>query len=139
MKAIPIFAELRAEDMRDLYRACEEVTYGHDEMIVEQGIPGRGLYVIVQGDVRVLRVEGSGAATTELARLQPGSYVGELSLLDSSPTSARVTSVGAVFCLFISADRFGQFLMNHDEAARRIFHLFARTLADRLRTANQRR
>lgn len=137
LKGIPIFAELRAEDMRDLYRACEEVTYGHDEVIVEQGVPGRGLFVIVQGDVRVVR--GDTMGTVELARLGPGSYVGELSLLDAAPTSARVVAVGAVFALFISGDRFGQFIMNHDEAARRVFHLFARTLAERLRTANLRK
>jgi tetratricopeptide (TPR) repeat protein len=137
LKGIPIFAELRAEDMRDLYRSCEEVSYGHDEVIVDQGVPGRGLFVVVQGDVRVLR--GDTMGSTELARLGPGSYVGELSLLDAAPTSARVVAVGAVFALFISKDRFGQFIMNHDEAARRVFHLFARTLAERLRTANVRK
>jgi len=137
LKDIPIFAELRGEDMRDLYRACEEVNYGSGETIVEQGVPGRGLYVIVQGDVQVRRVDVTG--DTVLARLSPGSYVGELSLLDSSPTSARVIAVGAVFCLFISAERFDEFIMSHDEAARRTYRLFARTLAERLRTANQRK
>jgi tetratricopeptide (TPR) repeat protein len=137
LKDIPIFAELRGEDMRDLYRACEEVNYGSGETIVEQGVPGRGLYVIVQGDVQVRRVDVTG--DTVLARLTPGSYVGELSLLDASPTSARVVAVGPVFCLFISAERFEQFIMSHDEAARRIYRLFARTLAERLRTANQRK
>jgi hypothetical protein len=137
LKDIPIFAELRGEDMRDLYRACEEVNYGSGETIVEQGVPGRGLSVIVQGDVQVRRVDVTG--DTVLARLQPGSYFGELSLLDSSPTSARVVAVGPVFCLFISAERFEQFIMSHDEAARRIYRLFARTLAERLRTANLRK
>jgi CRP/FNR family cyclic AMP-dependent transcriptional regulator len=137
LKGIPIFAELRAEDMRDLYRACEEVTFGPGDVVVEQGVPGRGLFVIVQGDVRVVRQDAG--AVTELARLGPGTYVGELSLLDAAPTSARVVGVGAVFALFISSERFGQFIMNHDEAARRVFHLFARTLAERLRTANVRK
>lgn len=137
LKDIPIFAELRGEDMRDLYRACEEVNYGSGETIVEQGVPGRGLSVIVQGDVQVRRVDVTG--DTVLARLQPGSYFGELSLLDASPTSARVVAVGPVFCLFISAERFEQFIMSHDEAARRIYRLFARTLAERLRTANLRK
>ena len=137
LKDIPIFAELRSEDMRELYRACEEVTHGAGETIVEQGVPGRGLYVIVQGDVQVRRVDVTG--DTVLARLSPGSYVGELSLLDSSPTSARVIAVGPVFCLFVSAERFDQFILSHDEAARRIYRLFAKTLAERLRTANQRK
>jgi tetratricopeptide (TPR) repeat protein len=134
LKGIPIFAELRAEDMRDLYRASEEVSFCNGDVVVEAGTPGRGLYVIVQGDVRVVRVDDG----TELARLGPGSCVGELSLLDASRTSARVQAVTAVFALFISQQRFNQFVLTHDDAARRIFHLFARTLAERLRTANAR-
>ncbi len=137
LKGMPIFAELRAEDMRDLYRACEEITWSDSERLVEQDVPGRGLFVIVQGDVRVVRADGG--KETELARLGPGASVGELSLLDASPTSAKVVAVGPVFGLFISGARFSQFILSHDDAARRIFHLFARTLAERLRTANLRK
>jgi tetratricopeptide (TPR) repeat protein len=134
LKAIPIFAELRAADMRDLYRSCEEVSFAHGDVVIGEGIAGRGLFVIVQGDISVTRADSA----VELARLGPGASVGELSLLDSSPTSARVTAVGPVFALFISQERFHQFIENHDDAARRIFRLFARTLADRLRAANAR-
>jgi CRP-like cAMP-binding protein len=132
LKSIPIFAELRAEDMRDLYRASEEVTFAPGDTVIGEGVPGRGLFVILQGDVVVLR------GGTELARVGPGAYVGELSLLDANSTSARVAAGSAVLALFISQERFHQFIMNHDAAARRIFHLFARTLAERLRAANQR-
>lgn len=137
LKGMPIFGELRAEDMRDRYRACEEITWTGGERLVEQDVPGRGLFVIVQGDVRVLRADFG--RETELARLGPGASVGELSLLDASPTSAKVVAVGPVFGLFISSERFNQFILSHDDAARRIFHLFARTLAERLRTANLRK
>jgi tetratricopeptide (TPR) repeat protein len=134
LKGIPIFAELRATDMRDLYRACDEVSFAHGDVVIGEGVAGRGLFVIVQGAVSVTRADSAG----ELARLGPGAYVGELALLDASMTSARVTAVGAVFALFIGQDRFNQFIENHDDAARRIFRLFARTLAERLRVANAR-
>ena len=134
LKGIPIFAELRAADMRDLYRACDEASFAHGDVLIGEGVAGRGLFVIVQGAVSVTRADSAG----ELARLGPGAYVGELALLDASVTSARVTAVGAVFALFIGQDRFNQFIANHDDAARRIFHLFARTLAERLRAANAR-
>jgi tetratricopeptide (TPR) repeat protein len=132
LKNIPIFAELRAEDMRDLYRASEEVTFGPGQTMIGEGVPGPGLFVVVQGDVVVSR------GATTLAQLGPGACVGELSLLDASPTSARVAAGSAVFALFISPQRFHQFIQNHDDAARRIFFLFARTLAERLRAANSR-
>jgi tetratricopeptide (TPR) repeat protein len=134
LKAIPIFAELRAEDMRDLYRAAEEVTFADGDVLIGEGTAGRGLFVVVEGEVSVTRADSPG----ELARLGPGSCVGELSLLDASLTAARVTASGPVFALFISKARFDVFIAHHDDAARRVFHLFARTLAERLRAANAR-
>lgn len=136
LKNIPIFAELEAQDMRELYRACDDVAFADKQVIIEQGVPGPGLVVIIQGNVRVLRGDATGVA--ELARLQPGSYVGELSLIDASPTSARVVADGSVLGLRISRERFNQYVLNHETAAFRIFQLFARTLAERLRTANLR-
>jgi tetratricopeptide (TPR) repeat protein len=137
LKNIPIFAELAAQDMRELYRACDDVSFVDQQVIIEQGVPGPGLFVIIQGQVRVLR--GDAMGVTELARLQPGSYVGELSLIDAAPTSARVVADGTVLGLRISRDRFNQYVLNHETAAFRIFQLFARTLAERLRTANLRK
>jgi len=137
LKNIPIFAELAAQDMRELYRACDDVSFAHQQVLIEQGVPGPGLVVIVQGNVRVLR--GDAMGVTELARLGPGSYVGELSLIDAAPTSARVVADGSVLGLRISRERFSQYILNHETAAFRIFQLFARTLAERLRTANLRK
>jgi CRP/FNR family cyclic AMP-dependent transcriptional regulator len=137
LKAIPIFAELAAQDMRELYRACDDVSFVDKAVVIEQGVPGPGLFVIVQGHVRVLR--GDAMGVTELARLGPGSYVGELSLIDAAPTSARVVADGSVLGLRISRERFQQYLLNHETAAFRIFQLFARTLAERLRNANLRK
>lgn len=137
LKNIPIFAELAAQDMRELYRACDDVSFADQQVIIEQGVPGPGLVVIIQGNVRVLRGDATGI--TELARLAPGSYVGELSLIDAAPTSARVVADGTVLGLRISRERFNQYVLNHETAAFRIFQLFARTLAERLRTANLRK
>ncbi|MDP2340560.1 MAG: cyclic nucleotide-binding domain-containing protein [Deltaproteobacteria bacterium] len=137
LKNIPIFGELAQNDMRELYRSFDDVSFADGGVIIEQGVPGPGLVVIIQGNVRVLR--GDAMGITELARLGSGSYVGELSLIDTAPTSARVVADGSVLALRISRDRFNQFLLNHETAAFRIFQLFARTLAERLRTANLRK
>lgn len=137
LKNIPIFAELALDDMRDLYRACDEVVYPAGGTIIEQGVHGQGLFVIVHGNVKVLRVDGGGA--TELASLGPGAYVGEISLVDDAPTSARVVTATEVRALFISRERFHQYLYGHEVAALRIYRLFTRTLAERLRQANVRR
>lgn len=137
LKSIPIFAELDLNDMRDLYRVCHEVTYPQGATIIEQGMPGPGLVVVVTGHVAVHAVGADGNAK-ELARLAAGSYVGEISLVDDAPTSARVVAAEGVSALVIPKERFRSFLIGRDVAAMRIYRLFTRTLAERLRQANQR-
>ncbi|MBN2359844.1 MAG: cyclic nucleotide-binding domain-containing protein [Deltaproteobacteria bacterium] len=136
LKAIPIFGELTLVDMKDLYRMCQEVTFTSNATIIEQGVRGDGLTVILAGDVQVLRVEGS--AATPLATLHAGAYVGEMSLVDDAATSARVVAATPVRALFISHERFDQYLYGHETAALCIYRLFAKTLAERLRQSNVR-
>ncbi len=138
LKSIPIFGELNLQDMKDLYRLCEERDFQAGTTIIEQGVRGAGLTVILEGAVGVLRVDATGA-TTPLAQLGRGQYVGEISLVDEAPTSARVVANGLVRALFLPRERFEHFLYSRSEAALRIFRLFTRTLAERLRQANQRR
>ncbi len=135
LKAIPIFGELGMQDMKELYRVCQEVTFPPGGTIIEQGVRGSGLTVILAGEVHVVLASGG----APLATLSAGAYVGEMSLVDDSPTSAKVVSVGNVRALFIARERFDQYLYNHDTAAQRIFRLFTKTLADRLRQSNVRK
>lgn len=136
LKAIPIFGELALPDMKDLHRISEPVNYPPGSTIIEHGVEGVGLVVILQGEVQVLRVDG--ATAVPLATLGAGSYVGELSLVDEAPTSARVQAKTPVRALLISRARFQQYLYTHEAASTRIYMLFTRTLAERLRQANKR-
>lgn len=136
LKAIPIFGELGLSDMKDLYRISQEVGFQAGATVIEQDVRGPGLTVLLQGQLKVLRVDGGQAR--ELATLAPGAYVGEMSLVDDAPTSARVVAGDGVKALYISRERFEQYLYGHETAAARIFRLFTRTLAERLRQSNRR-
>ena len=59
------------------------------EVIVRQGDTGSSMFVIKRARVRV--VESSGR---ELATIEPGGYVGEMSMLTGQPRSATVLAVG---------------------------------------------
>ncbi len=135
LKSIPIFAELALEDMRDLYRTSQQVRIDAGQLVIEQGQRGNGLTVVLHGDLQVSRVKQDGA-TVPLARLGAGAYVGDMSFVDDSPTSARVVAVTPVTALFISKEAFAQFLYGRDAASATIYKLFAKTLAERLRQAN---
>ncbi|MDQ3263732.1 MAG: cyclic nucleotide-binding domain-containing protein [Myxococcota bacterium] len=131
LKALPMFADLALPDMKALYRICVLQTFAPGQHLIETGQPGKGLFVIVGGQVEVYG--GSDASARLLNTLGVGAYVGEISLLQDGPTSARVTARTPVKALFISRDAFLHYLYGSPHAALRIYRLFTLNLADRVR------
>jgi CRP-like cAMP-binding protein len=131
LKALPMFTDLSLDDMRSLFRVCTQHGFGPGMNLIEPGQPGRGLFVIVDGQVEVFGGIGNDARL--LNTLGVGGYVGEISLLLDGPTSARVTARTAVKALFISREAFTQYLFNTPSAAVRIYRLFSNNLAERVR------
>lgn len=132
LKAIPLFGKLSLEDMKDLYRLATEVTYRPGAFLVEAGVDAPGLIVIVEGTAEVMTVGPAGAR--HLNSLGAGAYLGEISLLSSSVTSARVVASSLVRALKISPAQFSGFVYGHPAAATSIYRLFAENLAERVRT-----
>lgn len=81
--------------------AAEHAAYADGAIVVREGDPGDAMYVIRGGTVRVVidALEGE----KEVARLGPGSFFGEMSVVLGEPRSATVIAVGAV-----DAWRFGR-------------------------------
>jgi CRP-like cAMP-binding protein len=71
--------------MERIATVAGEQDFGAGQFIVRQGQVGTGLYVILSGSVKVLR-----GADDELARLGPGEFFGELSVIDQQPRNASV-------------------------------------------------
>jgi CRP-like cAMP-binding protein len=82
-----LFRPLGRSERRELatrFRARDALA---GEVVLAQGAPGDGLYVVLAGEVEVLR--DGGVAD----KLGPGDVFGEMSLLDSRPANATVRTV----------------------------------------------
>lgn len=137
LKTMPIFEDLSLDEMKDFYNLCEQVVFEPGEVVIEQGRSGQALIIVRQGSLDVVSVEPSGQEKP-LARLPAGKYVGEMSLVDESPTSARVKAAERVTAFRIRKDAFRAYLYTHDLVAMRVYRSFTRTLAERLRETNAR-
>ena len=95
-----LFRPLDARQRVDLMRrfVCTAVKPG--TVLISEGQPGTGLYVIVRGGVVVTK------AGAEIARLGPGDTFGEISLLNSEPTIATVTTEGPSDVLYLAKQYF---------------------------------
>ncbi len=94
--ACPLFHGLDAEGLTAVGNAVIEVDFPAERVIARQGEIGTGLFIVAEGSVRVVR-EG-----TLLARLGPGDFFGELSVLDGGPRNAHVIADQPTTCLALA-------------------------------------
>ena len=99
---IDLFATLPSDARMMLSRTGQEHIFAAGEAIVRQGDTGSSMYVLLHGHARVL-IEPAG---TEVARLGPGGFFGEMSMLTGEPRTATVRAADDVRVLEISAERF---------------------------------
>jgi CRP-like cAMP-binding protein len=88
MATAPFFEKLQAQERAAVVERFRPRRFGRGARIIEEGSPGGGLYLILVGEVEVVR--GQGDAEKVLGKLGEGSYFGEMSLLRGGTASATV-------------------------------------------------
>lgn len=150
------FRKLSLAERQALLDAGERLTFKPGEVIVRQGERLNGIYVILQGEVRIehgIQVvrqtvvkqkdgrdsvkEIPGRLSVEVTRLGRGAIFGEMSFVDDSPTSAAVCAAGEVEVAFIDGGKVRAKLDEDTAFAARFYHSLAIVLSGRLREANR--
>ncbi len=120
-------------DDRDIEWLAQNGTRQHasagTELITENQ-PIESLYIVLDGELSVC-VQST---RMEIARLHAGEIVGELSLVDTQPSSASVISVTDSWLLSIPRELLSLRLSKDVAFAARFYHSIAMFLSERLRT-----
>ena len=102
LEGIDLFAGLTPELRLEVARGAPRLVFGSGEAIVRQGEPGTSMFVVMSGTVSVVLAP----SRSEVARIEPGGYFGEMSLLTGDPRTATVLAVGDVEVIELGADLF---------------------------------
>ena len=89
----PFFQRLSAAERVAIAERFRPRRFGRGAQIIEEGAPGGGLYLILVGEVEVVRAgqrDGDQPRMVRLGLLGEGSYFGEMSLLRGGVASATV-------------------------------------------------
>ena len=106
LAACPLFKGIDAQGLAALAEMATPVEFPAGHVIARQGDIRTGFFVIIQGAVRVVR---DGEA---VARLGPGEFFGELSVLDRLPRNATVSAEVATTCLALASWDFDKVLLD---------------------------
>ena len=101
---VPLFEELSSRHLRRVAELMQEVSYHDGAPVVTEGQDGDSLYMIVEGEAKVMRGKRS------VDKLLPGDVFGEISLLDGGPRTATVVASTPLRLLEIRRDPFRKML-----------------------------
>ncbi len=128
LAATPLFAGLPSEALESLVENLTIVPLEQGKALFHEGDPGDALYVIVEGEVSV---QAEGPPRVEMARLGPGSFIGEVALMTDQPRSATVTAIEASELLRIDRHTLARVLADHGDVLRAVLRFVCERLVDR--------
>jgi CRP-like cAMP-binding protein/Zn-dependent protease len=96
------FADLPSDEIEELAAKFRPVHFGAGDTVFRQGETGDDVLLVREGEIDVVREDPAGER--RLARIGPGSLVGEIAVLTGSPRSATARAATAVDGLVIPGD-----------------------------------
>jgi CRP/FNR family transcriptional regulator, cyclic AMP receptor protein len=95
LRAVPLFSGLSQGDLMHVLRSTSGVGYERGSELVKEGDTGKGFFIMTKGTAAV------SVGGTQVDTLGPGSYFGEMAVLDGGPRTATITATGQVFVLHL--------------------------------------
>ena len=89
---IPFFSPLQETEREELAEDATMHVFNAGEMVIREGDPGRSVYIVLDGRVKVF-TRDDGGNELPLATLAVGQFFGEMSLVSGKPRSSSVVAL----------------------------------------------
>lgn len=131
LKNIFLFKNLDKKETQLVRSLLKEKSFRAKQKVVEEGKPGKSLYIISSGKVRVTRgFDKEDFALTELGAYD---FFGEMSLIDDYPTSATVETLAKTTLLEMTRSDFKKLVSKNSELSAKLWESVAKSLTMRIR------
>jgi CRP/FNR family transcriptional regulator, cyclic AMP receptor protein len=128
LRKVWLFERCSRRELEALQKIATAVDVPAGKVLTSQGEMGREFFVLVEGKAEAVR-DG-----TSIGMLGPGSFFGEMSLLERKPRSATVTTLEPTSLLVITTGDFNSLV----QSVPSVDHKMLVVLADRLRDVEAR-
>jgi CRP/FNR family cyclic AMP-dependent transcriptional regulator len=132
IRRVPLFSMLTNDQAQSIADSVVKRRFRRGEIVVEHGRKSNSLFILLNGRARVLTSDSRGREVI-LAVLQPGDYVGEMSLIDNDPHSATVRAEVQTDMLVLGRQEFARCLPENSSLS----YAILRGLVSRLRQADR--
>src|SRR5262249_53410696 len=128
-----LFGSLPDPDRAAIANRMRRVEFTPDQMIFSRGDPGREIYLVLEGRIR-LSILSSDGRELSFAHAGPGSIFGEIATLDGGERTAGATAISRVKAMALPQRAVLELIENNPKVAMAAIHF----LCTRLRETDQR-
>ncbi len=132
LQNVPLFSQLSPADLQRVEEVARERAYPKNSVILFEDDPGDSLFVVKQGQVKVVLI-GEDGREVILSVLGEGQFFGEMALLDDEPRSAHVIAMEDSTLVVLRREDFQGILLQSPALALALL----RELTRRLRRADE--
>lgn len=132
LQSLSLLADLSGRELGIINALMHDRSYLQGEIVFDEGDDGQALYVILSGQIAIVRQDDP---ETPLVMLKPGQFFGELALLDNAPRMAQARAQENCVLSVLFRGEFTDLLETHAVIASKIAVRLARELGVRLRLA----
>jgi len=100
LRGVPLFSACSSKELRRIAAIADELSFREGKILTRQGGPGREMFILLEGTVKV---ERNGEQVNVLGR---GDFLGEGALVLGQPRNATITATAPLRALVISEANF---------------------------------
>lgn len=112
-----LFRGVGESALKQILNDVVERPFAQGDIIFRQGDPGRVLYLVKSGQVRIFINGLDGTETSVILLGRPGNIFGELAIIDGLPRSATAVSMEATVLLTINREAFRDHMRQNPQLA----------------------
>jgi len=122
---IPFFAPLQEKEREELAEDATMRVFSAGEMVIREGDPGRSVYVILDGRVKVF-TRDNGENELGLATLGIGQFFGEMSFVSGKTRSSSVAALELSVVVELSYDSMAK-VIEQNQAVKKVLEEYYQT------------
>lgn len=131
-----LFDGLGVEEIASFAHIAQEVRFQPQEKVFGPGSAGDALYVIAEGEF-VVRVLDDDREEVDVAKLESGTYFGEMEVIAGTSRNAAIVSLSDSRCYRFDANELLDLLRTRPALAAHFYRQVARELIRRLRNTTR--
>ncbi|NLM61135.1 MAG: Crp/Fnr family transcriptional regulator [Clostridiales bacterium] len=124
---VPIFANLTRDEMLEISEIASSRSYKKGEMIYWAGDKGGTLFVLHTGRVKLFRLNENGKEQV-LRLVEPGDFIGELSLFSSLPLTDNAQALEDSTMCVLQGERLKELMVKYPSIAFKVIDELSRRL-----------